>query len=199
MLRLLIGLRMLRGPRPSKPVQSCPGSGRRRVLLGTCCVLIASAATHSSAGRAASPGPITSARARIARHIQDPSALFFTGAETRRGLGQVDRVDLNFGVYGTDFSAIVLYKPLTGDLTGQVILSRLPDANRTTEEQGCRARRHKVTRVNIGRYHRPRGAEERAPKPSRRDASAPGPDGFGLRRHGFGRIRLNSKAQVPGR
>jgi hypothetical protein len=47
----------------------------------------------------------------------------------------------------------VLYKPLSGDITGQVIVSRLPDANPSAEEKGCRARGHKVTRVKIGRYH----------------------------------------------
>jgi hypothetical protein len=97
MIRLLIGLRILRGPRPTKPLQPHPGRTKRRVLLGICCVLIASAATHSGAGRAASPSPITNARESIARHIQDPSALFLTAAEARRVLGRVDRVDLTFG------------------------------------------------------------------------------------------------------
>jgi hypothetical protein len=127
-----------------------PGSGRRRLLVGVCCVLIASAATHSGAGRAASPSPIASARVSIARHIQDPSALFLTAAETRRVLG---RVDLSFGAYGSDFSAVVLYKPLSGDLTGQVVINRLPGASPSAEEKGCRARGHKVTRVKIASYH----------------------------------------------
>jgi hypothetical protein len=68
-------------------------------------------------------------------------------------LDHVDRVDLTFGVYGSDFSAVVLYKPLSGSLTGQVVINRLPDANPSAEEKGCRARGHQVTRVNIGRYH----------------------------------------------
>jgi hypothetical protein len=153
MLRLLIGLRILRGPKPSTPIQARPGSTKRRLVLGICCVLIASAATHSGAGRAASPSPITNARESIARHIQDPAALFLTSAETRRVLRHVDRVDLSFGVYGSDFSAVVLYKPLSGDLTGQVIINRLADASPIAEERGCRARGHQVTRVKIGRYH----------------------------------------------
>jgi hypothetical protein len=37
-----------------------------------------------------------------------PSALFVTEAENRRVLGHVDRVDLSVGVYGSDFSAVVL-------------------------------------------------------------------------------------------
>jgi hypothetical protein len=114
MLRLLIGLRILRGPKPTKLLQPRPANIKRRLLLGICCVLIAAAATHSGAGRAASPSPITNARASIARHIQDPSALFVTSAETRRVLGHVDQVDLSFGVYGSDFSAVVLYKPPLG-------------------------------------------------------------------------------------
>jgi hypothetical protein len=155
MLRLLIGLRILRGPRPSKTVQAHPGSGKRRVLLGICCVLIASAATHSGAGRAAGPSPITTARESIAGHIHDPSALFVTAAETRRILRHVDRVDLSYGVYGVDgtaFFATVFYKPLAGDHTGQVIINRLPDANPLALEKDCRAHGHKVTRVKIGRY-----------------------------------------------
>jgi hypothetical protein len=153
MLRLLIGLRILRGPKPSTPIQALPASGRRRVLLGICCVLAASAGTHSGAGRAATPSPIANARVSIARHIQDPAALFFIATETRRVLGHVDRVDLSFGVNGSDFSAVVLYKPLSGDLTGQVVINRLPEANLSAEEKGCRVRGHKVTRVKIGRYH----------------------------------------------
>jgi hypothetical protein len=152
MLRLLIGLRILRGPRPTKSLGPRPGSARRRVLLGICCVLVASAATHSGAGRAAGPSPITAARVSIAGHIQDPSALFVTAAEARRIVGHVDRVDLSYGVYGTDFSATVFYKPFSGDLTGQVIISRLPDANPAADEKGCRAHGHTVTRVKIGRY-----------------------------------------------
>jgi len=76
-----------------------------------------------------------------------------TAAETRRTLRHVDRVDLKYAVYGSDFSATVFYKPLSGDLTGQVIINRLPDANPSADEKGCRARGHKVTRVTIGRYH----------------------------------------------
>jgi hypothetical protein len=151
MIRRLIGLRILRGPRGTQPPR--PGSGKRRALLGICCVIIASAATHSGAGRAASPSPMANARASIARHIQDPSALFLTTAETHRVLRHVDRVDLTFGVYGSDFSAVVLCEPLSGDLTGQVIINRLPDANPSAEEKGCRARGHKVTRAKIGQYH----------------------------------------------
>jgi hypothetical protein len=152
MLRLLIGLRILRGPRPKKPLQPHPGSTRRRVLLGICCVLIASAATHSGAGRAAGASPIAAARESIAGHIQDPPALFLSTAETRRILGHVDRVDLSYGVNGTDFSATVFYEPFSGDLTGQVTINRLPDANPAADEKGCRAHGHKVTRVKIGRY-----------------------------------------------
>jgi hypothetical protein len=151
MLRLLIGLRILRGPRGTTSRR--PGSGKRRGLLGICCLLIASAATHSGAGRAANPSPIANARATIAHHIQDPSALFLTAGEARQALGHVDRVDLNFGVYGADFSALVLYRPLSGSLTGQVIINRLPDGSPSAEEKGCRARGHKVTRVKIDRYH----------------------------------------------
>jgi hypothetical protein len=55
MIRLLIGLRILRGPRGNRPLRPSPGNITRRVLLGICCVLIASAATHSGAGRAANP------------------------------------------------------------------------------------------------------------------------------------------------
>jgi hypothetical protein len=146
MLRLLIGLRILRGPRPTKSRQPHLGSTRRRVLLGICCVLIASAATHSGAGRAAGPSAITVARESIAGHIQDPSALFVTAAETRRILRHVDRVDVSYGDYGTDFSATVLYKPFSGDLTGQAIINRLPDANPAAEEKerlpGPRAQSH---------------------------------------------------------
>ncbi len=117
MLRLLIGLRILRGPRPTKSLGPHPGSTRRRVLLGICCVLIASAAPHSGAGRAAGPGPITAARESIAGHIHDPSALFVTAAESRRILGHVDRVDLSYGVHGvdgTDFFATVFLQALPG-------------------------------------------------------------------------------------
>jgi hypothetical protein len=152
MIRLLIGLRILRGTKPTRSLQPRPGNTKRRLLLGICCVLIASAATHSGAGRAANPRPITSARVSIPRHIQDPAALFLTSAETRRVLGHVDQVDLSFGVSGSDFSAVVLYKPLSGDLTGQVIINRLADASPSAEERGCRARGHKVTRVKIERY-----------------------------------------------
>jgi hypothetical protein len=154
MLRLLIGLRILRGPRPTKSLGPHLGSTRRRVLLGICCLLIASAATHSGAGRAAGPSPITAARESIAGHIHDPSALFVT-AKTRRILEHVDRVDLSYsvyGVYGTAFFATVFYKLFPGDLTGQVIINRLPDANPLAVEKDCRAHGHKVTRVKIGRY-----------------------------------------------
>jgi hypothetical protein len=58
MLRLLIGLRILRGPKGITPAR--PKNGKRRLLLGICCVLIASAATHSGAGRAAKPDAIRS-------------------------------------------------------------------------------------------------------------------------------------------
>jgi hypothetical protein len=51
MIRLIIGLRILRGPRGNRPLRTSPGNIKRRVLLGICCVLIASAATHSGAGR----------------------------------------------------------------------------------------------------------------------------------------------------
>jgi hypothetical protein len=39
MIRLLIGLRILRGPRRTTPPPA--GSGKRRALLGICCVIIA--------------------------------------------------------------------------------------------------------------------------------------------------------------
>lgn len=155
MLRLLIGLRLLRGPRATKSLRPHPGSTRRRVLLGICCVLIALAATHSGAGRAAGPSPITAARESIAGHIHDPSALFVSAAETRRILGHVDRVDLSYGVHGvegTAFFATVFYKPFSGDQTGQVIINRLPDAKPLAVEKDCRAHGHKVTRVIIARY-----------------------------------------------
>lgn len=88
MIRFMIGRRILRGPRPTKPLQPRPPSTKRRVLLGICCLLIASAATHSGAGRAASTRQITTARVSIARH-PGPSALFLTAAETHRVLGHV--------------------------------------------------------------------------------------------------------------
>jgi hypothetical protein len=116
------------------------------VLFGICCVLIASAATHSGAGRAAGPSPIAAARESIAGHIHDPSALFVTAAETRRILGHVDRVDLSYGVDGIDgidFFATVFYKPFPGDLTGKLIINRLPDANPLALEKDCRAHGHK--------------------------------------------------------
>jgi len=152
MLRLLVGLRILRGPRPTKSRQSHLGSTRRRAL-GICCVLIASAATHSGAGRAAGSSPITAARESIAGHIHDPSGLFVTAAESRRILGHVDRVDLSYGVYGVDgtaFFATVLYKPFPGDHTGQVIINRLPDANPLAVEKDCRAHGHKVSASQSG-------------------------------------------------
>jgi hypothetical protein len=120
MIRLLIGLRILRGPRPSNEVQPLRGSGKRRVLLGICCILIASAAAHSGAGRAASP--IANARASIASQSRTPQASSSPQARPVRVLGHGDRVDLSFGVHGSDFSAVVRYKPLSGDLTGQVII-----------------------------------------------------------------------------
>ena len=54
MIRLFIGLRILRGPRGNRPQRTSPSSIKRRVLLGICCVPIASAATHSGAGRVTS-------------------------------------------------------------------------------------------------------------------------------------------------
>lgn len=83
MLRLLIGLRILRGPTGTT---ARPGSGKRRVLLGICCMLTASAATHSGAGHAASPLSKANARASVAPRSQDPSPSL-TVAETRRVLG----------------------------------------------------------------------------------------------------------------
>jgi hypothetical protein len=101
MLRLLVGLRILRGPRG--PQARRPGSGKRRVMFGICCVLIASAATHSGAGRAASPSAIPPPPSRLVRQIQDPSALFPTAAETHRTLRLVDRIDLSFAPPGSAF------------------------------------------------------------------------------------------------
>lgn len=97
MIRLVIGLRILRGPRASRPVRTPLGSVKRRALLGICCVLIASAATHSGAGRVARAGAITNAHARIARQVQRPSAPRLTPTTTRRSLRHVDRVNLTIG------------------------------------------------------------------------------------------------------
>jgi hypothetical protein len=61
MLRLIIGLRILRGPRAHQPRPAQPGAGKRLALIGICGVLIASAATSRSSGHAASDGAITTA------------------------------------------------------------------------------------------------------------------------------------------
>jgi hypothetical protein len=72
MIRLFIGLRILRGPRASRPVRTPLGSVKRRALLGICCVLIASAATHSGALRAARPDAITNAQTRVGIKFNAP-------------------------------------------------------------------------------------------------------------------------------
>jgi hypothetical protein len=97
MIRLFIGLRILRGPRRNSSARTPPGSIKRRALLGICCVLVASAATHSGAGRAARADAIPNARARIAHQSQRPSALFLTPTKTHRSLRHVDGVNLAIG------------------------------------------------------------------------------------------------------
>jgi hypothetical protein len=67
MIRLLIGLRIIQGPRGSRPVRASTGTIKRRVLCGVCCVLIASAATHSGAGRVTSTAQ---SPPNIVRHVQ---------------------------------------------------------------------------------------------------------------------------------
>ena len=74
MLRLIIGLRIIRGPRGRVPTNQRRRSIKRRALLAICCVLIAAAATHPSAGRAARQIRIGTTRESIRAHTQEPAS-----------------------------------------------------------------------------------------------------------------------------
>jgi hypothetical protein len=100
MIRLFIGLRILRGPGRNRPQRTSPSSIKRRVLLGICCVLIASAATHSGAGRAARADAMTNAGARVGHQVQRRSGLFLIPTKAGRSHRPVVRVNLTIGPKG---------------------------------------------------------------------------------------------------
>jgi hypothetical protein len=84
MIRLLIGLCILRGPRGTSRMRTSPGSIKRRALLGICCVVIASSATHSSTGHVASGSPFVLSRPNMARNVPDAHPVRHRGRDSPR-------------------------------------------------------------------------------------------------------------------